>query len=348
MLPVLVFLALAAFAAALLGGLPQAGRAATVHLMLAVGAMPLIFGAMSHFIPVLTRTRTAATGLLGIPVLALAGGTLAVSSFSVADMMWARPAGALLAADRSHCATGLEPTPPRRHAGPATPRPGLVRSRAGLSRAGPARHSCRHVLAAAHAIALRRFHLHLNTLGFIGLTAVSTLAVLLPTAVGRPDPHVAERLRRDLPWMLSGVLLIATGSAWFAPLAWIGAALWAVPLSPAGSKLAAALSQRDSCASWCSPAARRRTDRARHQHDPRHRQRLLPHRTNLVLRRRIHAAAGIRRGQPAFAGLAAPRRAKRLACKIAPQPGTLQRPPRGAILQRWDRSRNGLAMGPVD
>lgn len=59
MLPALVFLALVAFAAALLWA-PHAGRAAVLHLILAVGAMPLIFGAMSHFIPVLTRTRAAA------------------------------------------------------------------------------------------------------------------------------------------------------------------------------------------------------------------------------------------------------------------------------------------------
>ncbi|MGA9165494.1 MAG: hypothetical protein WBZ31_13645, partial [Thiobacillus sp.] len=60
-LPAQVLLALAAFAAALLWPL-HAGRAATLHLILAVGAMPLIFGAMSHFIPVLTRTRSAPAG----------------------------------------------------------------------------------------------------------------------------------------------------------------------------------------------------------------------------------------------------------------------------------------------
>ena len=65
MLPALVSLALAAFAAALLG-LLHAGRAATLHLVLAVGAMPLIFGAMSHFIPVLTRSRTAPAGLAAL------------------------------------------------------------------------------------------------------------------------------------------------------------------------------------------------------------------------------------------------------------------------------------------
>ena len=229
MLPALVFLALAAFAAALLGGLPLAGRAATVHLMLAVGAMPLILGAMTHFIPVLTRTRTAAIELLGIPVLALVGGTLAVSAFSVAGMIWAQPAGALLAAT---AAIALLVWSRRRRAGMlGRPHPGLAWYEAALA--------CLVLALLAivvgtfwpqHMLALRRLHLHLNTLGFIGLTAVSTLAVLLPTAAGRPDPQVAERLRRGLPWAVSGVLLIATGSAWFAPLAWIGAVLWLAPI----------------------------------------------------------------------------------------------------------------------
>lgn len=229
MLPALVFLALAAFAAALLGS-PQGGRATTVHLMLAIGAMPLILGAMSHFIPVLTRTRAAATGLRGIPVLALTGGALAVISFSVHDMIWARPAGALLA---MIAATALLLWSRRRRAGMlGRPHPGLAWYEAALA--------CLVLALLAilvgtfwpqHMLALRRLHLHLNTLGFIGLTAVSTLAVLLPTAAGRPDPQVAERLRRDLPWAVSGVLLIATGSAWFAPLAWIGAVLWLVPIS---------------------------------------------------------------------------------------------------------------------
>lgn len=68
MLPALVCLALAAFAAALLGS-PHAGRAAALHLVLAVGAMPLILGAMTHFIPVLTRT--AASSRARLPLLAL-------------------------------------------------------------------------------------------------------------------------------------------------------------------------------------------------------------------------------------------------------------------------------------
>lgn len=229
MLPALVFLALAAFAVALLGS-SQAGRAATVHLMLAVGAMPLIFGAMTHFIPVLTRTRAAAAGIRGIPALALIGGVLAAGSFSFPGMMWAQSAGAVSA---TIAATALLVWSRHRRTGMlGRPHPGLAWYEAALA--------CLVLALLAilvgtfwpqHMLALRRFHLHLNTLGFVGLTAVSTLAVLLPTAVGRPDPQVAERLRRDLPWMVSGVLLIAIGTAWFAPLAWLGAALWATPIS---------------------------------------------------------------------------------------------------------------------
>jgi hypothetical protein len=84
-------------------------------------------------------------------------------------------------------------------------------------------------------IALHRIHLHLNTLGFIGLTAISTLSVLLPTVADRPDREVGSRLQRDLPWAASGTLLVAFGAAWFSPLAWIGGAVWAVPLVRLGS-----------------------------------------------------------------------------------------------------------------
>ncbi len=228
MLPALVFLALAAFAAALLGS-SQAGRAAAVHLMLAVGAMPLIFGAMSHFIPVLTRTRNAAAGLLGIPVLALAGGALAAAAFIDPDMMGGLFSGALLAA---LAAGALFVWSRRRRAGMlGRPHPCLAWYETALACLVLALLA---ILASAiwpqQTIALRRFHLHLNTLGFVGLTAVSTLAVLLPTVAGRPDPQVGPRLRRDLPWAAAGTLAVAIGAAWFAPLAWIGAALWAVPL----------------------------------------------------------------------------------------------------------------------
>jgi hypothetical protein len=232
-LPAQVFLALVAFAAALLWA-PHAGRAAALHLILAVGAMPLIFGAMSHFIPVLTRTRAAPPGLASIPALALAGGALAVGALSLPDLFWGRYAGALLAATAS---SALLAWSRRRRAGMlGRPHPGLAWYEAALACLVLALLA---ILASAiwpqQAIALHRLHLHLNTLGFVGLTAVSTLAVLLPTVVGRPDPHVGPRLRRDLPWAVAGTLLIAIGAAWFGPLAWIGAALWAIPLARLGA-----------------------------------------------------------------------------------------------------------------
>ncbi|MBW8371259.1 MAG: hypothetical protein K0M66_09835 [Thiobacillus sp.] len=232
-LPALVFLALVAFAAALLWS-PHAGRAAALHLILAVGAMPLIFGAMSHFIPVLTRTRNAAAGLVSLPVLALAGGALAVGALSLADLSWGRYAGALLA---GAAASALLVWSRRRRAGMlGRPHPCLDWYETALACLVLALLA---ILASAiwpqQTIALHRLHLHLNTLGFVGLTAVSTLAVLLPTVAGRPDPQVGPRLRRDLPWAVAGTLLVAFGSAWIGPLAWIGGALWAVPLVRLGA-----------------------------------------------------------------------------------------------------------------
>lgn len=233
MLPALVFLALAAFAAALLGS-PHAGRAAVLHLMLAVGAMPLIFGAMSHFIPVLTRTRTPAAGLLGIPVLGLAGGVLVVGALSLPDMIWGQHAGALLAVTAAIVLFAWSRR--RRAAMLGRPHPCLAWYEAALACLVLALLA---ILASAiwpqQTIALRRLHLHLNTLGFVGLTAISTLAVLMPTVTGRPDPQVGPRLRRDLPWAVSGTLLVAIGAAWFGPLTWIGGALWAIPLLRLGA-----------------------------------------------------------------------------------------------------------------
>jgi hypothetical protein len=227
-LPALVALALAAFAAALLG-LPHAGRAAALHLLLAVGAMPLIFGAMGHFIPVLTRTRAAAPGFVGVPLVAQAAGILVVGALGWPGMDWAQHMGALLAA---MAASTLLVWSRRRRAGMlGPPHPCLAWYEAALACLIAALLA---ILASAvwphQTIALRRLHLHLNTLGFVGMTAVSTLAVLLPTVAGRPDPGVGPRLRRDLRWAAAATLLVATGAAWFSPLAWIGAALWTVLL----------------------------------------------------------------------------------------------------------------------
>ncbi|MGB0127886.1 MAG: hypothetical protein WBP72_09620, partial [Rhodocyclaceae bacterium] len=85
-----------------------------------------------------------------------------------------------------------------------------------------------------HYAALRLIHLHLNTLGFVGITAIGTLQVLLPTAAGRPDPQAGPRLQRDLPWAVGGTLLIALGAAGPIALAYVGLALYLVPLARLG------------------------------------------------------------------------------------------------------------------
>ena len=228
MLAALVLTAVASFATAFIlpwaFSLPQATHA---HLALAIGIMPLIFGAMTHFVPVLTRSATPQAGVRIIPVLMLAAGALAVFSFATASQFY------YLAAFLAFVAAAIFAY--------------WIVSRA----SGPLNkpHPCLHWYLAAIAclmlalaavaamalwpeqrLALKCLHLHLNVLGFVGLTAIATLQVLLPTAVGRFDPQAAGRLRQDLKWAFGGTLLVAVGAAWLKPLSWLGAVIWAVPL----------------------------------------------------------------------------------------------------------------------
>lgn len=230
-LSVLVFSALLSFAGAWV--LPFAfplHRAAHVHLALAVGVMPLILAAMSHFVPVLTRSREAESAV-GVMLLAAWGaGLLAFAQFAG----WLLPNAASVAAGAVLLAAA------------GFVRWAWQRSKAAL---GSSPHPCLNwylaalvclVLALAAVLAmdvwpaqrvlLKRFHLHLNTLGFIGLTAFGTLQVLLPTVVGRPDAQAAQRLRSDLPYAFTGTLLIAIGAVWMPWLAMAGIALWLVPV----------------------------------------------------------------------------------------------------------------------
>lgn len=234
MLPTLVVLALALFAAASLAS-PHGGRAAVLHLAFALGAMPLIFGAMTHFIPVLTRSRAAPATLAAIPLAALAAGMLVVASLTYADLAWARHAAAPLGLAAT--AGLLAWSRGRRRVMLGQPHPGLAWYDAALACLALALLA---VLAGAiwpqHWGALRRLHLHLNTLGFIGMTALGTLAVLLPTASGKPDPQAGPWLRSDLPLALGGTLATAVGAAWAIPIAWIGAVLWGATLLRIGSR----------------------------------------------------------------------------------------------------------------
>lgn len=228
MLVALVLMAVASFAAAAI--LPWALPllpSVHIHLALATGVMPLIFGAMVHFVPVLTRSASPHASVKAIPLLASLAGALAVFSFAATSQLYYFAALLALAV--------------------ATAFSGWIIQRASAPLSKP--HPCLHwylaaifclmlALAAVAAMfiwpeqrpALKRLHLHLNTLGFIGLTAIATLQVLLPTAAGRPDPQAASRLRQDLKWALGGTLLTAAGAAWLHPLSWLGALLWMVPL----------------------------------------------------------------------------------------------------------------------
>ena len=213
LLPVLALAALVSLAAA--GLLLVSGHAApqlAAHLAFALGVLPLILAAMSYFIPVLTRSAAAGFGIWLPPLLAWAGGALAVLSFA-GDFSPARLS--LAAAMASIAAAGLGAWALRRARRMFGPRHrGLDWYLAALG----------FLLLALLAVvlmplypeqrsALRLFHLHANLLGFVGLTALGTLQVLLPTCMGRPDPDAALRLRCDLKWAVGGVLLISLGAA---------------------------------------------------------------------------------------------------------------------------------------
>ena len=74
-------------------------------------------------------------------------------------------------------------------------------------------------------LALRLLHVHFNLLGFVGLTAIGTLQVLLPTVLSGPDVEATQRLRTDLPWAVGGVLATSLGAAFWWPLSLAGAAM---------------------------------------------------------------------------------------------------------------------------
>ncbi len=225
-MPALAAMALASFAFAL--GRTGPVSPTTLHLVLAAGILPLIFGAMVYFTPVLTRSLPAPPTVRLIPLAAVAAGLLASGGLlGLADGL---TAGAVLAlvADLALLVWMLGRA--RRSLGGPNPclywylwalaclALGLVSILAGL-------------LEPRLWVTARRLHLHLNTLGFVGLTAFGTLRVLLPTAGGYTDPQALPALSRDLRYAVLGTLLAAGGAAWAPPLALLGAALWLVPVA---------------------------------------------------------------------------------------------------------------------
>lgn len=229
---------IAATLVALLAGqaLPKAFAAAPAfwaHIALAMGVMTLITAAMQHFVPVLARTRGAGPWLARLPLLMLAAGMLAVAGLGGwIDFLWVSLA-ALLALSGMAVMMAWMLGKARQALG--RPHPGLYWYVAAMACLGLA-------LAAAMMIPLfsdwrdelRAFHLHLNLYGFVGLTAVGTLQVLMPTAAGQADPQAGLRLDQDLKWAMGGALGIAYGQAAWPVLTWLGVALWAWVLGRMG------------------------------------------------------------------------------------------------------------------
>lgn len=195
------------------------------HLVLAVGVMTLITAAMQHFVPVLTRSRGASRWAARLPLLMLVAGGLALAVFSGwLDFAWVT-AAALLALVGAVAMLAWMRNKARHTFG--RPHPGLAWYVAAMACLGLGLISAAvmPLLPEWHA-ELRAFHIHINLYGFIALTAVGTLQVLMPTAANQADPDVGTRLRLDLKWALAGSLSIALGQALWLPLTWLGGALW--------------------------------------------------------------------------------------------------------------------------
>ncbi|MBF0584023.1 MAG: hypothetical protein HQL80_07285 [Magnetococcales bacterium] len=193
------------------------------HLILAVGSFPLILAAMIYFTPVLTRSGTVPRWITRLPLSAmLAGGIATIALWQNMDWIGLAIPLAILGV-----AVGLGWTNRRAAKALGGAHPGLAWYQAALL--------CLLLGLLAILTAwlwpeqwtpLRMLHRHLNLLGFVGLTAIGTLQVLLPTVASYPDPQVGKRLRFDLRYALSGTLLMAAGAASWLWLSGLGLVAW--------------------------------------------------------------------------------------------------------------------------
>lgn len=218
----LTLLALVAAALLALGGVGS--PVVVAHLAFALGVVPLIFAAMLHFVPVLTRTGDPSSWLARLPLFAQADGVLIVASMQGMlpyDLVY--PAAAV---DLIFCLILLRWIIGRAKATLGSPHPGWRWYAAALG--------C--LIMALFAVLLmalwpegranwRLFHLHLNVVGLVGLAAFGTLPVLLPTALGLPDPKAANWLRHRLWLLAGGALIVSLGAAFAWELSVMGGAL---------------------------------------------------------------------------------------------------------------------------
>lgn len=198
-----------------------------LHMIFAVGIVPLILGAMTYFTPVLTRTGSPTKRELIPPLIAFIAGTVLILSLWI-DFRFIPAAVSLALVAVIWVSIGIIE---RRKRCLGTPHPCLIWYQAALALL---------ILALLSILlgffwpdqwsAFRRLHLHLNLLGFVGLTALATLRVLLPTTTGLADKDTFHWLNQQWRWMVPGILSIGLGSGWYPPLALFGALLLLMPL----------------------------------------------------------------------------------------------------------------------
>ena len=204
--------AVLAFLAAVASFLSAVPPAPTFHVAFAAGAMPLVFGAIIHFVPVLTRTAVPAAGIRYLPLAVQAAGIAVPLALAGVGPYWLlHPAATVTALAALILIVWITR---RLRTTLGAPHPGARWYGASLLCLFFAVSLVPVWLALPEMrAALRLFHLHLNTLGFIGLAALGTLPVLLPTALRQPDLQAGLRLRADLPSAVAGALLVAAGAA---------------------------------------------------------------------------------------------------------------------------------------
>ena len=197
---------------------------AVAHLAFAVGIVPLIFAAISHFVPVLTRTGDPESRIRWLPALMQLSGLLLVVTLQGWLPRWVLHP--IVTVDLVFGLILLHWIFARSRRCLGAPHPGWRWYAAAMA--------C--LLLALLVVPLftavpkwygplRAVHLHLNTLGLVGLAALGTLPVLLPTVLGRGDPQAAAWLRRRLWPAVAGVVAISVGAGFLWWLAVPGAAI---------------------------------------------------------------------------------------------------------------------------
>lgn len=193
------------------------------HVLFAAGVLPLILGAMLYFVPVLTRSTPAHGMILLIPPVAFALGLGVVVALSGYADLLPLLAGGILLLVCIEIVWMLR----RRVRVLGTPHPGIDwYVYALVSLAFALAMIVSRAFWPEQWVIARNVHLHLNLFGFLGLTAIGTLRVLLPTVLGEADPASALFLRRQLPVAAFAALAIAFGAAFWKPLAILGTLAW--------------------------------------------------------------------------------------------------------------------------